>query len=214
MVPLAAVACAAVATLGARLVALRRRLRRLETLAVSDPLTGAFNRRHFDASLAVAVERRRRGGESAALLYIDVDRLKWINDGAGHAGGDDALKRVAACVRERLRKIDALFRIGGDEFAVLLAGASPAEAAVVAEDLRSRIAAVRTIDGTAVTISAGISELREHDSIEDWTTRADVALYHAKRAGRNRVLASPCETWPDIALTPSPVDAHTHRTSA
>jgi diguanylate cyclase len=173
-----------------RFAALRRRLRALEEQALTDPLTGAFNRRHLDACLTVAVERRGRSGEPAALLLIDVDRFKAINDAAGHPAGDEVLKSLVGVLAERARKIDALFRIGGEEFALLLSGATAADAVLVAEDLRLRVATAALLEGQDVTISIGVSELREAQSIHDWMAGADAALYRAKQGGRNRVAVS------------------------
>jgi diguanylate cyclase (GGDEF)-like protein len=131
---LALLLCAAVAAVR-RLLTLQARVRALEQQTITDPLTGAFNRRHMHEVLVTVVERHRRDGDPASLLLIDVDEFKSLNDAAGHAEGDRVLQAVAALAQRRLRRIDALFRFGGDEFVVLLAGARPADA--------RRIAAVR-----------------------------------------------------------------------
>src|SRR5262249_28196203 len=122
-----------------RILALQGRVRALERQAITDPLTGTFNRRHMHDVLATAVERHRRSGDHASLLLIDIDRFKALNDAAGHAEGDRVLQAIAAVVQHRLRRIDSLFRLGGDEFAVLLSGAWLSDARGVAEHLRGAV---------------------------------------------------------------------------
>jgi len=170
-----------------RLVVLHSRVRTLEEQAITDPLTGAFNRRHMDACLATAIERRRRTGERASLLLFDVDRFKEINDAIGHVGGDRVLQAIVALVAGRARKLDVLFRIGGEEFALLLAGARFSDALRVAENLRTLVADAGLIDGRQVSISVGVSELSHGQSVRGWLEEVDEALYRAKRSGRNRV---------------------------
>jgi diguanylate cyclase (GGDEF)-like protein len=191
---LATVAVAAVA----RAVVLQRRLRALAALAITDPLTGAFNRRHLDASLRTAIARQRRTGEGASLLVFDVDRFKWINDAIGHQGGDRVLTALAALVRARARKLDALFRIGGEEFALLLSGAAMRDAVVMAEQLRHLVQAARLADDCHVSVSIGVSDLRPGLSPEAWLEEADIALYRAKRAGRNRVECRPVDPLDEV----------------
>ncbi len=171
-----------------RLFVLRARVRLLESLAITDALTGAFNRRHLDECLSTAIQRRGRHGESAALLLLDVDRFKRINDTFGHSAGDRVLKSLAAIVRARARRMDALFRTGGEEFALLLAGADLRDATSVAEELRVAVERARLVDG-GVSVSIGVSDLDAGHTAESWLHDADVALYLAKRAGRNRVAA-------------------------
>lgn len=162
--------------------------RRLAEQAIMDPLTGAFNRRHMDVCLTTAIERRNRTGEPASLLLFDIDRFKDINDALGHVAGDDVLKALVGLVAGRARKLDVLFRIGGEEFALLLSGAKFADALSVAEDLRSLVEHAELIEGRAVSISVGVSELGEGQSAHGWLEEADAALYLAKQGGRNRVV--------------------------
>jgi len=171
-----------------RLFVLGGRVRLLEGLAITDALTGAYNRRHLDECLSTAIQRRARHGESAALLLMDVDRFKEINDSLGHAAGDRVLKSIAAVVRSRARRMDALFRSGGEEFALLLTGADLRDATAVAEELRLAIERSSPIDG-GLSVSIGVSDLDAGHTAESWLHDADVALYLAKRAGRNRVAA-------------------------
>lgn len=177
----------AVAVAGLLIAVLHRRVRTLQAQVIRDPLTGAFNRRQMYVTLASAVERRRRSGERASLLFIDVDRFKEVNDVLGHAVGDRVLKDLVALVGQRLRKLDALFRVGGEEFALLLTGAGLSDAIAVAEALRRLVQDAGLISGRPLSISVGVVELARGQSSSDWVAAADAALYRAKRAGRNRV---------------------------
>jgi diguanylate cyclase (GGDEF)-like protein len=162
--------------------------RRLIDQAIVDPLTGAFNRRHMERGLDDAIERRRRSSAPASLLLIDIDHFKRINDRLGHAKGDSVLKGIVSLVRKRSRKLDLLFRIGGEEFMLLLPDTREADAVAVAEQLRASIAESRLLDGGPVTVSIGVSELQPDESLDSWMKHADEALYLAKAAGRDRVV--------------------------
>jgi len=162
--------------------------RRLLDQAIIDPLTGVFNRRHMERSLSDAIERKRRNSAPASLLLIDVDRFKLVNDQYGHAKGDSVLKGIVSLVGKRSRKLDLLFRIGGEEFILLLPDTLEAAAAVVAEQLRASVAETPLVDGRQVTVSIGVSELQPGESLDSWMKYADDALYAAKKAGRNRVV--------------------------
>jgi len=177
----------AIAAVGIRMAVLHGRLRTLEAQVIRDPLTGAFNRRHMQITLATAVERRRRHGERASLLLIDIDRFKDVNDVFGHAEGDRVLKELVVLVGQRLRKLDALFRTGGEEFALLLSGARLTEALAVAESLRGLVQDAGLTPGRRLSISIGVVELGPGQAVPDWIAEADAALYRAKRTGRNRV---------------------------
>jgi diguanylate cyclase (GGDEF)-like protein len=164
--------------------------RRLLEQAIVDPLTGVFNRRHMERCLSDAIERRRRNAAPASLLLIDIDHFKLINDRFGHAKGDSVLKGIASLVGKRARKVDSLFRIGGEEFILLLPDTQEAAAAVVAEQLRASVAEALLVDGRQVTVSVGVSELEPDQSSDSWMKHADDALYAAKKAGRNRVVCA------------------------
>ena len=164
--------------------------RRLLDQAIVDPLTGVFNRRHMERCLSDAIERQRRNSASASLLLIDVDRFKSIIDQFGHAKGDSVLKGIVSLVGKRSRKLDLLFRIGGEEFMLLLPDTQEAAAAVVAEQLRASIAESRPLDDQQLTVSIGVSELQPGESLDSWMKHADDALYAAKKAGRNRVVCA------------------------
>ncbi|MEK9969774.1 MAG: GGDEF domain-containing protein [Ferrovibrio sp.] len=163
---------------------------RLVAQTVTDPLTGAYNRRHMEASLDEVIERQRRSGAQAALLLIDIDQFKPINDRLGHAAGDGVLRSVVALVGDRVRRLDRVFRIGGDEFLLLLPDTDLTAAQTVAEDLRSRIAAAAMPGAVPVTVSIGVAALQSRQQMDAWMHEADAALYRAKQQGRNRVVAA------------------------
>lgn len=179
---------------GRHVFTLQARVWALERQTITDPLTGAFNRRHMHETLVTAVERHRRTREPASLLVIDIDQFKSLNDAAGHAEGDRVLKAIAALVQRRLRRTDALFRVGGDEFVVLLAGAWPPDARDVAEQLRSALDAANLEGRRPVSISVGVAALEYGESAAEWFVAADAALYDAKLSGRNRVQARTART--------------------
>jgi diguanylate cyclase (GGDEF)-like protein len=160
---------------------------RLLALAITDPLTGAFTRRQMDSRLAESIAVARRGGRPVSLLMIDIDHFKRVNDEWGHEAGDDVLKGLVLLVKERSRQIDLMFRMGGEEFVLLLRATAEPEAARLAEELRASIAATPLLGSQAVTVSIGVAELRPDDDRESWVKRADEALYVAKNGGRNRV---------------------------
>ncbi len=164
----------------------------LVLLATTDFLTGLPNRREFMARLEDEQARLQRDvGVRAAVLMLDIDHFKRVNDEYGHAAGDAVLRHLAAQMRDCQRKIDMLGRVGGEEFAVLLPGADVPAAMAFAERLRQRIGSTPlAIDGhvLAVTVSIGIAAMNARDPGGDAALiRADKALYRAKRAGRNRV---------------------------
>lgn len=168
------------------LAALRARLALAERAALTDALTGLPNRRQFQERAEQAVAAARRYGHPCALLLIDVDHFKAVNDAAGHAAGDAVLRRVASVLRDGVRKPDVAARYGGEEFAVLCLASGEAEAAVLAERLRAAVA--RPSGGRDVTISVGVAAVARADhTVEALVERADRALYAAKRAGRDRV---------------------------
>jgi diguanylate cyclase (GGDEF)-like protein/PAS domain S-box-containing protein len=157
---------------------------RLRHLADHDALTGLFNRRRFEEELERHVAHARRYRMEGAVLLIDVDALKAINDSGGHRAGDAVLVAVAEVLRNRLRQSDVIARFGGDEFAVLLPRASGADAATVGAELAAGVRAdVRTPAGP-VTISVGVGELRPGlRSADDALSLADASMYRAKVRG-------------------------------
>lgn len=170
--------------------AVRRRRAAVELAerADTDPLTGLFNRRRFDEELEVAVGLARRHGEHAAVLVLDLDRFKSVNDTWGHAAGDDLIVRVADVLRARLRTTDSIGRPGGDEFCVLLRRCGAGDARTVAEDLLRDLAdAAEPRLATAASIGVCLVGNGEERSGTDVLQAADHAMYEAKRAGGARV---------------------------
>lgn len=164
----------------------------LRQLATTDPLTGAWNRRHFLELSAKEVNRSRRYGRPLAVMLIDIDNFKRINDTLGHAAGDQVLTRLARILRRTLRKPDAFGRLGGDEFAVLAPELDEDAARQMAERLREAMEVTLPGGDFAVTISIGVAAWDEaEDSIEPAMYRADRALYRSKHQGRNRVAVQP-----------------------
>jgi diguanylate cyclase (GGDEF)-like protein len=168
-----------------------RNMRQINRLALTDALTGVANRRHIEVAAEQAVTHARSSSEPMAVITFDLDWFKRINDGHGHAGGDQVLVRVARACEAVLRQNDLLGRIGGEEFIVLLPNTSPDAALLVAERLRDSVHRLDLSDiaeNLGVTISLGLAMLRTRDDgVHDVIDRADAALYRAKEAGRNRV---------------------------
>lgn len=164
--------------------------RQMHHQAIRDPLTGAFNRRHMESRLSDAVDRHARTGAPASLLMFDIDHFKRVNDRQGHAAGDLVLKALVDLVGRRTRSIDYLFRIGGEEFLLLLPDTSSAEATIAAEHLRHAVADAMLGSPDRISISVGVSTLRAGESAERWMQRADTNLYDAKQTGRNRVVSA------------------------
>jgi two-component system cell cycle response regulator len=163
-------------------------------MAITDALTGLFNRRYMETHLATLVEQAANRGKPIAVLIVDIDFFKSINDGHGHDAGDDVLREFALRIRKSIRNIDLACRYGGEEFVIVMPETDLAVATVVAERLRRRIANEPFViqDGSGsinVTISVGIAGLNEPgDNAATILKRADEALYRAKRDGRNRVV--------------------------
>lgn len=156
-------------------------------LASHDPLTGAGNRRAFEERLDDIVARNQRQHLNASLLMLDLDHFKRINDEHGHDVGDDILVAVTSLIRERIRVTDKLYRIGGEEFVIVMDGDLDDTAARLAEELRTRIEQARMPSRCRVTASIGLAQLKKSESQREWLRRADEALYVAKNSGRNRV---------------------------
>ncbi len=181
---------AEVARLEAELAVMRQRVAELETRAERDPLTGVLNRRGFERELARAHSYVERYGGSAALIYLDLDGFKPVNDRHGHAGGDAVLQAVAATLVAAVRASDAVARIGGDEFAVLLWNLSAGAGQKKALALETLIAKTSVAwDGGTLSVgaSAGLAELARDQDLVALIARADAEMYARKRrrkAGR------------------------------
>jgi diguanylate cyclase (GGDEF)-like protein len=173
----------------------------LEEIASTDPLTRIYNRRVFREWCEKELIRSEQTGITFSLLMVDLDHFKQINDRFGHRAGDDALCAVVEQMQRSIRGIDVLGRWGGEEFVVLLPGASASSALQIAQRLRGNVETLmippsisafsRGEEAIPVTASLGVASYRGvGDQIEDMLERADAALYEAKDAGRNRVLAA------------------------
>ena len=161
--------------------------RRLEHLIDHDFLTGLFNRRRFEQSLAQETKSAARYGGHGAVILIDLDHFKEVNDRFGHKSGDDLLKTVAAALRERIRGTDMLARLGGDEFGLILPQADENQAQLVAEEVVKTLRRQAAMLGDAfipITASVGVA-LFEGDTEVEILACADLAMYEAKEAGRN-----------------------------
>ena len=160
----------------------------LTRLAITDPMTGVWNRHHGSELLEAQTARPERA-EMQSVLMVDIDNFKSINDTHGHEVGDRVLIEVARRLRESVRDSDFVARWGGEEFVVLLRDCPLADAVARAEKIRRRIAEAPCADAGTVTISVGVAELTADEDLDHWLVRADRALYQAKRSGRNTVVA-------------------------
>lgn len=178
----------------------RKRWERALQLAIdearTDPLTKLWNRRAFDEQLAIQVAVAERYGTPCAIVLIDIDELKAVNDRAGHHAGDATLQQLADLLRDSSRAADLVMRIGGDEFALLLPQTDLAGALTVATRIIERVAVPRreTTSGAAappfdLRVSLGVAAYRRDEPAADLVKRADQALYHAKQTGGHRVCA-------------------------
>jgi diguanylate cyclase (GGDEF)-like protein len=171
-----------------------RQSRRLHRLALTDPLTGISNRRHIEHMLHTAIGEARRAHRELAVIMLDIDHFKRVNDGHGHAVGDQVLEQIVHACQGALRQHDRLGRLGGEEFLVVLPDTDLEAGLQVAERLRANVAAARpAVAGIELqlSISLGVAQLRHVDTgAASLVRRADAALYHAKDNGRNRVEAA------------------------
>ncbi len=168
---------------------------RAHALSMRDPLTGLFNRRYLEETMGRELPRARRMGESVGVIVLDIDHFKHLNDTHGHDAGDHVLERTGELLREATRGSDIACRFGGEEFAVILPGASLMVARSRADTIR---AAIQTMEielagelRTPVTVSIGVAAMPPH--AQDWTytlRQADKALYTAKQSGRNKVVVA------------------------
>jgi len=172
--------------------------RKLVEAALREPLTGLYNRRHFQERFAAEVAVAHRHGRPLSLLMVDVDHFKRVNDRYGHLAGDEVLKSVARALAQGIRIEDILARFGGEEFVVLAREAAAAEAMALAERLRQLVEVAQTRwesghdvpVGISVTVSVGVAQLGAEQTERDLFERADNAVYKAKKGGRNRVVLS------------------------
>lgn len=168
-------------------------LHHVESLAITDPLTGIFNRRRFSDVLRREVAVTRRYRNSLSMLMLDLDHFKAVNDRFGHDAGDEVLRSIANALTGSLREVDLAARYGGEEFAVIMPQTTKVNAGIVAQRIARQIALMsHTFDGekVALTASMGVAEIADlqQGTAENLVKAADIALYEAKRTGRNRIV--------------------------
>lgn len=163
----------------------RGQRKQLMNLATRDPLTGAGNRRALTQKIQDVIAVFERSGAPASLVLLDLDHFKAVNDEYGHGAGDQILVQLTDILNLRIRMTDSLYRIGGEEFVIVIEGQNLERASRLAEQLRTLVEANELIPNRGVTISLGVAELQNGENADDWLGRADAALYAAKRAGRN-----------------------------
>lgn len=160
----------------------------LKEQAIRDDLTGLFNRSQLDHSLQQAIAQNQRSGVPMALIIFDIDHFKSINDTLGHDAGDLVLKGLGDLLRRQIRSSDMVFRIGGEEFLVLVYNTDERQSTIVAERLRKQVEQAVLLQDRRVTISVGVSYLQEGMDTTTWVKACDEKLYRAKEGGRNRVV--------------------------
>ncbi len=163
----------------------------LEKLATRDALTGAGNRRLFDEKIHDCINHYERSQVPAALILLDIDHFKRINDVHGHGRGDEVLIGLTELLRARLRAVDGIYRIGGEEFAVVIHPADIDTVVDLAEALRHLVEISDLLAQERVTVSLGIAICNDGDTAKSWVERADRALYQAKNGGRNQTCLEP-----------------------
>jgi diguanylate cyclase (GGDEF)-like protein len=184
------------ASLAAQAIENARLYARTLEQATTDPLTGVSNRLKFNRELAVEIARSTRYGTPLALVMVDIDHFKAVNDTHGHQVGDRVLVGVSRITAGHIRQTDLLARWGGEEFMILAANCGGQEADRLAEKLRRLINEAAFDEVGSVTCSFGVTQFQDGDTAETLTSRADEALYAAKRAGRNRV----CSLGPEQSM--------------
>lgn len=176
---------------------------KISEMAHRDALTGVFNRRHLFDVLSKEANRQRRAQGPFSVCILDVDHFKQVNDHYGHGVGDEVLRAIAASIGKGMRSIDCFGRYGGEEFLMVLPQTPLEGARIKAERVRKAIEALRfpaVGEDFCVTISVGVAEHLDEEIADDTISRADEALYCAKRGGRNRVVVADGDELPE----PSP----------
>ncbi|MFT5163858.1 MAG: two-component system cell cycle response regulator [Alteromonadaceae bacterium] len=158
---------------------------KVKKLALKDALTGLNNRGHFDDSLNQAMSHAKRNRSTFALMMLDLDQFKQVNDNYGHQCGDEVIKAFATVLQRSVRGDDTVFRLGGDEFAVIAQSKEPCEASVVTTRIQHNVAKSPGMTKYGVSASIGFTFFNQDDSVSSLYTRSDSALYAAKDFGRN-----------------------------
>ncbi|GGI32173.1 GGDEF domain-containing protein [Bradyrhizobium guangdongense] len=182
---------------------LQQSLEAIRAESLTDPLTGLGNRKYFDRMIGMAVQSALAGDEPLSLLLLDIDHFKSFNDSYGHLTGDQVLRLVGLSLKQTIKGQDITARYGGEEFAVVLPNTALRQALTVADHIRRAVMAKELKKKSTgeilgrVTISVGVSMLKQGDDTDALIERADACLYAAKRNGRNRVI---CEADPEYAV--------------
>lgn len=161
--------------------------------ATKDPLTGLYNKKHFEIDIKTFTTLSRRENIPLSLIVLDIDNFKGINDNFGHQAGDKVIIEIAKIIKNSIRSYNMPYRIGGEEFAIILPNCRENRAVQIAERIRKKIENLCIfLDGNKklyVTVSIGVDEFHNNtDNAENFFKRADIALYNAKRAGKNKVM--------------------------
>lgn len=161
----------------------------LKQLSIRDPLTGAYNRRAMKGFLENAIMIFDRYNAVSSVIMLDIDHFKQINDTYGHKEGDQVLKQITELLRGRIRATDSLCRYGGEEFVLILNNTDSQQALETAEAIRKQVKNSIVTSKQRITISCGVVQTQQGDSVSSWLHRGDMALYRAKQSGRDRVEA-------------------------
>jgi diguanylate cyclase (GGDEF)-like protein len=161
----------------------------LESMVITDPLTGIYNRTTLQNNLQKAIDQSNRMKMPMTLLMLDIDNFKNINDSVGHFAGDEVLRGLGKYFQQRIRRADSIYRVGGEEFIALLYDTNKADAYYFAQAICEEVEALPLLDTQSVTISIGVAELLADDDMNSWMKHADINLYQAKSNGRNQVVS-------------------------
>jgi len=160
---------------------------KLREMTIRDPLTNAHNRRYMNYMMEITIEETRREFGPASIIMLDIDHFKKINDKHGHAKGDVVLIKLVDLLHKRQRRLDYVFRSGGEEFVMILRNTGLQQALSLAENLRVNIEKNELLEGEKITISLGVAEYQAGETEVEWLQHADELLYEAKNSGRNCV---------------------------
>ncbi len=170
----------------------------LKRMATRDALTGIYNRLKLDELVPNEIRRSMRYKQPCSVVMLDIDLFKNINDNYGHLAGDQTLVWLAGVIKDRLRESDTLFRWGGEEFLIFAPDTELQDAGALAESVRRVIERSVNAPVGQVTCSLGVSQYKPGDTVDSLVQRADLAMYEAKRQGRNRVCLDGCKDSPEL----------------
>lgn len=162
---------------------------KLHQLAITDPLTGLLNRLTLEENITLAIEQHNRILNPMTIVSIDIDHFKSINDQHGHDYGDQVIIQIANLLQQRCRKVDKVYRLGGEEFLVILFDSDIKSADVFAQSIQQSLAEFKFEHNLSPTLSIGLAEVHEEKTWEQWLKHADENLYTAKQQGRNKIIS-------------------------